>query len=307
MLDYSGRVAVISGSSYGMGAMYARMLAERGARVVVNGRTKSKVDDVVNDIISNGGQAVADYSDIETNAKDLIQTAIHHFGQLDILINNAAIIKVNRFGEGAADDFWKVFDVNFKGTVDLTWAAWPYLKKSDSGRIIFVSSSGIWANPGASAYGASKGAVWALGNTLAEEGKPFGIQVSTIMPTAYTPMTANAYSNPTILSTLRDHMGPEHVSAFVTYLCHQDTKVYGELYQVSGGRAGRMVMTGLPRVQAPESTPEAWAKMSEALRADSNDLVQYRNTGEQFADEMIAANPDAADAFKDINPADLEN
>lgn len=305
MLDFKGRVAVVSGSSYGMGKEYARMLAARGARVVVNGRTKSKVDDLVKEIITNGGQAVADYSDVAKDAAHLVKTAIDYYGQLDIVINNAAIIKVGLFGEGDPNEFWQVFDVSFRGTVELTRAAWPYLVKSGSGRVILISSSGIWANPGASAYGASKGAVWALGNTLAEEGDRVGVQVSTIMPTAYTPMTAGAYSNPTIISTLRDLMGPEHVAGFVAYLCHQDTKVHGDMWEVSGGRAGRMVMCALPRVQSPVSTPEGWVGLDEALTADSDELVKYRNTGVQFADEMIAANPAVAEAFKNINPADL--
>lgn len=177
--------------------------------------------------------------------------------------------------------------------------------QSGSGRLILVSSSGILANPGASAYGASKGAIWAFGNTLAMEGDRVGVQVSSLMPTAWTPMTEGAYTDPNIISTLRDGMGPEHVANFVAYLSHQDTTVHGDMFQVSGGRAGRMVLAGLPRVQSTENTPEGWSGLEEELKADSQQLTPYRVTGEQFADEMIAANPSVAEAFKSMNAADL--
>ena len=193
----------------------------------------------------------------------------------------------------------------FKGATDLSRAAWPHLVSSGSGRLILVSSSGILANPGASAYGAAKGAIWALGNTLAMEGDRVGVQVSTLMPTAWTPMTENAYSDPTILNTLRNGMGPEHVANFVTFLAHQDTAVHGDLYQVAGGRAGRMVLAGMPRVQSTTASPEGWIDVAQELTNDSRELTPYRVTGDQFTDEMIAANPAVAEAFANMNPADL--
>jgi hypothetical protein len=100
-------------------------------------------------------------------------------------------------------------------------------------------------------------------------------------------------------------MGPEHVASFIAYLAHQSTEVHGDFFQVSGGRAGRLVLAGLPRVEAGESSPEGWAAMANQLRADSDTLTQYRVTGEQFADEMIAANPNVAESFRMMNPADL--
>ncbi len=161
------------------------------------------------------------------------------------------------------------------------------------------------ANPGASAYGAAKGAIWALGNSLAMEGDRVGVQVTTLMPTAWTPMTANAYSDENIVSTLRDGMGPEKVAAFITYLAHQDTTVHGDFFQVGGNHAGRLVLAGLPRVFVDDGTPEAWTQKADQLQADSDDLEQFRVTGDQFASEMIASNPSVAEAFRNMNPADL--
>ncbi|MGL3151275.1 SDR family NAD(P)-dependent oxidoreductase [Microbacterium sp. A82] len=305
MLDFDGRVALVTGAGQGMGRAHAIALAERGARVVVNDVSSTEADRVVNEITAGGGTAVADVHDVSTRGADVVQTAIDTFGQLDIVVNNAGIIRVGLFGEQPSDEFWKVFDVSFRGTVEVSRAAWPHLVASGAGRLILVSSSGVLANPGASAYGAAKGAIWALGNSLAMEGDRVGVNVTTIMPTAWTPMTESAYSNPDIISTLRDGMGPEHVANFVAFLAHQDTTVHGDFFQVSGGHAGRLALAGMPRVQAPESTPEGWTHVADELKADSTDLKPYYVTGEQFADEMIAANPAVADAFAGINTADL--
>lgn len=305
MLDFASRVAIITGAGQGMGKAHASALAARGARVVVNDVSKENAEQAVKEIVDAGGTAVADVHDVASSAASIVQTAMDAFGQLDIVVNNAGIIRVGLFDEQPSEEFWKVFDVSFRGTVELSRAAWPHLVKSGSGRLILVSSSGMLANPGASAYGASKGAIWALGNTLAVEGDRVGVQVSSLMPTAWTPMTENAYSDPTILRTLRDGMGPEHVANFVAYLSHQDTTAHGDLYQVSGGRAGRMVLAGMPRVQSTADSAEGWIDVDKQLKADSTDLTPYRVTGEQFADEMIASNPAVSEAFKDMNAADL--
>jgi NAD(P)-dependent dehydrogenase (short-subunit alcohol dehydrogenase family) len=167
--------------------------------------------------------------DVATAAPAIVQTAIDAYGQLDIDVNNAGI-RVGLFGEQASEEFWHVSDVSFCGTAELSRAAWPHLVKSGSGCLILVSSSDLLANPGASAYGAGKGAIFLLGNTLAMGGDRVGAQVSTLMPAAWTSMTENAYTDPTILSTLRDGMGPEHVANFVAYLTHQDTTVHGDLF-----------------------------------------------------------------------------
>ncbi|WP_164737296.1 SDR family NAD(P)-dependent oxidoreductase [Georgenia sp. SYP-B2076] len=305
MLDFNGRVAIVTGAGQGMGKAHAMTLASRGARVVVNDVVAANAQAVVKEITDAGGKAVADTHDVAAAAEGIVTTAIDSFGQLDVVVANAGILRVGLFGEQPKDEFWKVFDVSFKGTVELAHAAWPHLVESGSGRLILISSSGVLANPGAAAYGAAKGAIWALGNTLAMEGDRVGVQVTTIMPTAWTPMTESAYSHPTIISTLRDAMGPEKVAAFITYLAHQDTTVHGDFFQVGGNHAGRLVLSGLPRVFVADGSAEEWAEKADELRADSDTVEPFRVTGDQFASEMIASNPSVADAFKDINTADL--
>jgi len=305
MQDFGGRVALVTGAGQGMGRAHAMALAAQGARVVVSDVALHHAEETVRQITAAGGTAVADGSDVTTAADAMVQRAIDVFGQLDIVVCNAGIIKVGLFGEQPMDEFWQVFDVSFRGTVEVSRAAWPHLVKSGAGRLILVASSGMLANPGAAAYGAAKAAIWGLGNSLAMEGDRVGVQVSTLMPTAWTPMTEGAYSHPVILSTLRDRMGPEHVAAFVAFLAHPDTRVHGDLYQVSGGRAGRMVLGAMPRIEAPHSSVEGWSKVAAELQADAPIENTYRVTGEQFADEMIAANPAVAAALAGLNAADL--
>lgn len=305
MLDFKDRVAIVTGAGQGMGKTHALTLASRGARVVVNDVVEANAQTVVQEITDAGGTAVIDAHDVVADAEGIVTTALDSFGQLDIVVANAGILRVGLFGEQPMEEFWKVFDVSFKGTVDLAHAAWPHLITSGTGRLVLVSSSGVLANPGAAAYGAAKGAMWALGNTLAVEGDRVGVQVTTIMPTAWTPMTENAYSDPNIISTLRDTMGPEKVAAFITYLTHQDTTVHGDFFQIGGNHAGRLVLSGLPRVFVENGTAEEWAQKADELQADSDDLEQFRITGDQFASEMIASNPSVAAAFRDMNAADL--
>ncbi len=305
MLNFNGRVAIVTGAGQGMGASHAIMLASKGAKVVVNDINEENANKVVQEIKNKGGIAVVDKNDVSNDAEKIVKTAIDTYGQLDIVIANAGILKVGLFGEQSLDEFWNVFDVSFKGTVNLLHTGWKYLKESDSARVILVSSSGMLANPGASAYGAAKAAIFGLGNTLAMEGDRLGIQVSTVMPTAWTPMTESAYSNPVIVSTLRDQMGPEYVSSFITFLSHQDTKLHGSLYQIGGNHASAMVLGGMPKVFTEDNTPESWVKHEAELAEISENLDQFRVTGDQFAAEMIASNPAVADALKDINAADL--
>lgn len=305
MLQFEGRVAIVTGAGQGMGRSHAMSLAARGARVVVNDVVEANAKSVVEEITREGGEAVVDVHDVSTGAAEVVEHAISSFGRLDIVVANAGILRVGLFGEQAMDEFWKVFDVTFKGTVDLARAAWPHLIESTTGRLILISSSGMLANPGAAAYGSAKAALWGLGNTLAMEGDRVGVQVTTIMPTAWTPMTESAYSDPNIISTLRDTMGPEKVAGFITYLAHQDTTVHGDFFEVGGDHAGRLVLSGLPRVFTENGTAEEWSDRSEELSADAEDLEQFRVTGDQFASEMIASNPAVADAFKDLNAADL--
>lgn len=305
-LDFDGRVAIVSGAGQGLGRDYAMSMAERGAHVVVNDVSGADAQKTASEILSNGGKAIADAHDVTLDAPSIVQTALDEFGRLDIVVNNAGIMRAALFADQPVDEFWKVFDVSFRGTVELTRAAWPHLVSSGTGRLILVSSSGILGDAGESAYAAAKGAVWAFGNGLAAEGKRVGVQVSTIMPTAWTPMTEAFWADfPEVASAFRDNMGPEHVAAFVAFLAHQDTTVGADFYAVAGGHASRLVVSALPRVSAAESTPEGWAKAASELATDSDVLTPYRSTTEHALDEVIATNPAVEETLRRLNVADF--
>lgn len=123
MLDFKGRVAIVTGAGQGMGKAHAATLASRGARVVVNDVSLVHAEQAVKEIVGAGGIAVADVHDVATDASAIVQTAIDSFGALDIVVSNAGIIRVGLFGEQPSEEFWKVFDVSFRGTVELSRAA----------------------------------------------------------------------------------------------------------------------------------------------------------------------------------------
>ena len=303
--DFEGRVAVISGSCDGMGKAHAKMLASRGACVVVNGRYQDKtmVDETVREIIDDGGTAVADYHDMSVDGPKLVQTAIDTFGRLDICVCNVGISRYAAFGDGDQAAWWNIFNVTFRSTFDILWTAWPYLKKSGTGRVILVSSSGILGNPGMSDYGAAKGAVWGFGNSLAKEGGQCGIQVITIMPSGWTQLHEKLGHNAIIADTLREYMGPEHVASFATYLCYQGTSVHGEMFEVNGSHAGRCCFGVLPRVFVEDAEPESWEKHAVELKADAKEVTQYYETGAHFSEQLALADPSQAHYFQSMGNA----
>ena len=299
ILDFKGRVAVVTGAGQGMGREHAKMLASRGARVVANDINADRVADTVSAIVDSGGVAVADSHNIVTGAADIVQTALNEFGQLDIVVNNAGINAFGRFWEMDADTWWKIFDVSVKGVVEVSRAAMPHLIASGSGRLINISSNGVMGVPLDSAYNAAKAAIWGLGITLAAEAREVGVQVTTLMPVAWTPMTEDAFPNPVIRDAMRETVPASAVSAFVAWLAHQDTTVHGDTFEVAGVSAGRVAIAGMPRMKVETPTPESWAEGAELLTQDG-ELRPFRNASESFRDQMVYLAPE----LDSVLPAD---
>jgi NAD(P)-dependent dehydrogenase (short-subunit alcohol dehydrogenase family) len=294
MLDFAGRVAIVTGAGRGMGRSHAIMLASRGARVVVNDLPssdggESAAEQVVREITAAGGIAVLDHHSVVGGGDDIVRTAVAAFGRLDIVVCNAGVISSATFAEANPGDWETVFDIHFQGTVGVCRAAWAHLVRSGTGRIITTASSGMLGNAGLSSYGAAKGATFALTRSLAIEGQDAGITANCILPSAWTRITGTI-DDPAISASLQKYFQPEHVSALVTWLAHQDTAVTNEVFQVSGGRAGRLVMAAYPTVRIAESTPETWQANSAALLADGP-LGALRSTAEMFGDELADADP----------------
>jgi NAD(P)-dependent dehydrogenase (short-subunit alcohol dehydrogenase family) len=304
-IRFDDRVAIVTGAGRGMGREHAKLLASRGARVVVNDVTKADSDAVVAEITAAGGTAIADNHDVAKEGAQLVAAAIEAFGRLDIVINNAGIVRFGNFGEQDPDEFWKVFDVSFRGTLEVTRAAWPHLIKSGAGRVINIASSAKLSEPGISAYSAAKGAIWALSNTLADEGAKHGIRVHSIVPNAWTPMVESSVWPKEVEATFRGEFHPHRVATFVAWLAdpeNKHTSAQTKTFRVGGGHAGRTVYATLPAVKATEDTPEGWEAVADQLVQDSDDLKHFWDEGTFFANELFTADPTLKDRIGDESP-----
>jgi (3R)-3-hydroxyacyl-CoA dehydrogenase / 3a,7a,12a-trihydroxy-5b-cholest-24-enoyl-CoA hydratase / enoyl-CoA hydratase 2 len=268
-LRFDDRVVIITGAGNGLGRSYALLFASRGAKVVVNdlggshtggGRGSEAADRVVAEITSAGGQAVPSYDSVEDGAK-IVQTAIDAFGRLDIVVNNAGILRDVSFAKMTAEDWDLIYRVHVLGAFRVTQAAWPHLRDQGYGRVILTASAaGIYGNFGQANYSMAKLGLVGLGRTLALEGDKRNVHVNTIAPIAGSRMTE------TVLPTeLLDALKPEYVSPLVAYLCHDSCEHNGGLFEVGGGffgklrwerAAGHMVRVG--RDVTPEDVRRAW-------------------------------------------------
>ena len=300
MLNFDGKVALVTGAGRGLGRAHARLLAERGCRVVVNdlgGATNGAGGDagparaVVEEIEAAGGRAVADAHSVLGQADAMVAAALDAFGRLDIVINNAGTLNGGLFADLSVEDWWKVADVHFRGTVDVTRAAWPHLVRSGAGRIVNTASCGMLGNARATNYGAAKAAIFGFTRSAALEGAAHGLHVNCILPAAWTRMTSGIDA-PAVREAMETYYEPEHVAALVAWLCHADTNVNGEAIWVGGGRASRILIATAPSVKVDASTPEAWAARQDELLVDAADAF-LSTLGAAFAHELREVAPNA--------------
>ena len=243
-LRYDGKVALITGAGNGLGRAHALLFASRGAKVVVNdlggsatggGQSSAAADKVVAEIKAAGGEAVANYDSVEDGEK-IVQNALDSFGRVDIVVNNAGILRDSSFLKMTEADWDLIMRVHVKGAFKVTHAAWPRLRDQAYGRVIFTSSAaGIYGNFGQANYSAAKLGLAAFGFTLAAEGRKYNIRVNTIAPIAGSRLTE------TILPReLIDALRPEYVSPLVAYLAHERCEETGGLFEVGGGFFGKL-------------------------------------------------------------------
>jgi len=238
-LRFDGRVVIVTGAGSGLGRAYALHFGARGAKVVVNdlgtshkgeGSGTRAADLVVDEIKKAGGQAVANYDSVEFGEK-IVKTALDAFGQVDIVINNAGILRDVSFIKMSQQDWDLIYKVHLLGAYSVTKAAWPHMREKKYGRVIFTSSAaGIYGNFGQANYSAVKIALIGFSNTLALEGKSSNILVNTIAPVAGTRMTATIMP-PDLVEALK----PEYITPLVSYLCHEQTEETGGLFEVGAG------------------------------------------------------------------------
>lgn len=243
LLQFDGRVAVVTGAGAGLGRAYALLLAERGAAVVVNdlggtrdggGKSSNVADKVVAEIKAKNGKAVADYNSVEDGDK-IIQTALDNFGRIDIVVNNAGILRDRSFARISEDDWDLIHRVHVKGSFKTSQAAWPHFRKQNFGRIIMTSSnSGIFGNFGQANYSAAKMGLIGLSNTLAIEGGKYNIHSNVIVPTAASRLTEDILP-PDLFAELR----PELIAPVVAWLCHENCDDNGSVIESAAGWAGK--------------------------------------------------------------------
>lgn len=288
-ITFDQRVAVITGAGGGLGKTYALELARRGARVVVNdlggsvdgsGAGSMAADGVVGEIKAAGGEAVANYDSVATpeGGAAIVQTALDEFGQIDILINNAGILRDASFAKMTTEQVDAVIDVHLKGAFYVTQPAFAAMKEAGYGRIVNTSSpSGIFGNFGQANYGAAKGGLVGMMNVLAIEGAKYNIKANAIAPVAKTRMTED------LLGPLADMVDPNQVMPLVVYLASEGCAVTHEVFSVGGGRYARVfvgVNQGWFSGQGVVPAVEDIAAHLEEIRDISEYMIPHNNNEE---------------------------
>lgn len=283
-LRFDDKVVIVTGAGGGLGRSHALLFGARGAKVVVNdlgggahggGKSSAMADEVVREIVEAGGEAVASYDSVEDGDK-IVQAALDAFGRIDIVVNNAGILRDVSFHKMSDEDWDLVYRVHVKGTYAVTKAAWPHLRDQRYGRIVMTASAaGIYGNFGQANYAMAKLGVVGFANTLAVEGRKRNVLVNTIAPLAGSRLTETV-----LPEELVSALDPAYVSPLVAWLCHDECEETGGLFEVGGGyfgklrweRAlGQMYRTG--RKISPEDVRSRWEVIAGFDQSEHPDTI----------------------------------
>ncbi len=243
-IRFEDKVVIVTGAGGGLGRAHALLFARHGAKVVVNdlggstqgdGANSSAADRVVEEIRQAGGTAVANHDSV-TDGDCIVQQALDSFGRIDVVVNNAGILRDKTFHKMEDADWDLVYRVHVEGAYKVTRAAWPHMREQNYGRVIFTAStSGIYGNFGQSNYGMAKLGLYGLTRTLALEGRKNNVLVNAIAPTGGTRMTEGLIP-PQVFEQLK----PELVSPLVVYLASEQCQETSGLFEVGGGWMGKV-------------------------------------------------------------------
>lgn len=276
-LRYDGRVAVITGGGRGLGRAYALLLASRGAKVVVNDTGTSRhgeggdagpAQEVVGEIAKAGGEAVAVTDSVASpdGCKTLIDTAMKHFGRIDILIHNAGINRPAPLREMSWEQFSATLSVHLHGAFHLAHAAMPIMCDARYGRVVLTSSiAGLYSQKNLAAYAVSKAGLIGLSHTIALEGAEFGVTCNAIVPSAVTRLSEGIDT-----SSFPATMTPDEVAPAVAWLVHEDCKSTGEIFVALAGRMAKAFVTETKGVFRDHWTIEQVAEQMPAIENTAN-------------------------------------
>ena len=278
-LRFDNRVAVVTGAGRGLGRAYALLLAQKGAKVVINdvggslkgeGADTGPAEEVVQEIRALGGQAVACTESVATpqGGKAIIEAALDHYGRIDILVHNAGNVRRGSLLELSYEDFDAVLDVHLRGAFHVVRPAFPLMCKSGYGRVILTSSiGGLYGNRGVVNYCVSKAGMIGLSNVIAIEGAADNVKSNVIIPAAVTRMAEG------LDTSAYPPMDPELVAPVVGWLAHESCSVNGEMLIALAGRVASAFIGESPGMYLPSWTIEQVAEHIAQIRDTSSPLI----------------------------------
>jgi NAD(P)-dependent dehydrogenase (short-subunit alcohol dehydrogenase family) len=300
-LRFDERVVIVTGGGRGIGRSHALLLATKGARVVVadlggaidgSGASQGPADEVVERIRADGGEAVASYASVadEAGAASIVDTAMRKYGRLDAVINNAGINDPGRFETLSLEQFRRMLDVQFFGTMLVIRAAWPLFVAAGYGRVVNTASEAMLGGiPELTSYGSAKGAVFGLTRNLATEGAAYGIRVNALAPRAHTRMSESESQrlasvldmSGDMMEEIKATMPPELCSPAAAFLAHESCPLNGELLQIGMGSVSRLAVIHTQGISKDPLTAEdiadnldAILDVSDARVTDSDAMVR---------------------------------
>lgn len=239
-MRFDGRVAAVTGAGHGLGRAHALLLAQRGASLLVNDVDDAAARAVAAEINSHGGCALS-CSDPVQDGHRIVQAALDAFGSIDVVVNNAGSLSDVAFHNMDEAHWADMMNVHLLGSMRVTRAAWPHMRRQRRGRVVMTSSAaGLYGNFGQANYGAAKMGVLGLAHVLAEEGRSRGIHVNTIAPLAVSRMMMQAPWFEALAPAARQRLQPDFVSPLVAWLCHDDCTETKGLFEVGGGYFTRL-------------------------------------------------------------------
>lgn len=278
-IQFNNKVVIVTGAGAGLGKSYALEFAKRGAKVIVNdlggsghgeGASSRAADLVVDEIKAAGGEAIANYDSVE-NGESVVKTAIDAYGRIDIVINNAGILRDSSFVKMTDFDWDLIYKVHVNGAYAVTKAAWPYMIAQGFGRVIFTTSAaGIYGNFGQANYSSAKSALLGLGKTLAIEGARKNVQVNIIAPIAGSRLTETIWGEDILKAT-----SPDYVVPLVVKLTSDENKDTGGVYEVGASWFSKLRVErsegyafGIDKPISAEDVADKW-----------HDICDFSNSG----------------------------